>query len=163
MAEIPLTQGKLTLVNDEDFGWLSKYKWNAAHRNHTWYAARTNGAAGKRRLILMHREILGLKPGDGKITDHINRNGLDNRRSNLRICTQAQNLTNRKIVNKHGLRGVRLTTGRNLKKPWEARIKVKGEAIYLGRYETKFRAALAYDEAAIKYHGEFADLNFGPA
>ncbi len=80
---IPLTQGKYALVDDEDFEQLCKYKWYPQKGRFTWYPIRnTRTVNGKRTVMRMSREILGMAKGDGKIADHKNRNGLDNRRDN---------------------------------------------------------------------------------
>lgn len=91
MKTILLSQGKFAIVDDEDYEKLSKYKWCANNRHGCWYAVRTSN----KKIIRMHRQILGLKKGDGMKTDHVNHNGLDNRRCNLRICTLAENNHNR--------------------------------------------------------------------
>ena len=95
MREIPLTQGKVALVDDADFDWLNQWKWYAAKAvsNGAFYARRTINETGT--SIHMHRAILGLEPGDPRRADRIRRDGtLDNRRDNLRIATQSQNITN---------------------------------------------------------------------
>jgi hypothetical protein len=94
--------------------------------------------------------------------DHINKNRFDNRKQNLRLATPSQNSCNRSRPKKdllHKYRGIAFFK-RNLKKPWAARIKFEKKQITLGYFETDVEAALAYDVAAKKYHGEFANLNF---
>lgn len=90
--EIPLTQGKVAIVDDEDYAALSQYKWQVTKRRHTCYARR---AIGGGKYLYMHTAILGKK--EGFMADHINGNGLDNRRDNLRLVTQRQNSQNRHI------------------------------------------------------------------
>src|SRR6266566_1493572 len=89
MQKISLTQGRSALVDDKDYAWLSKWKWHCTEHGY----ARRCGYPEKS-PISMHREILGLQKGDRKIVDHKNGNKLDNRRSNLRLCTFAQNIRN---------------------------------------------------------------------
>ena len=165
MRKISLTQGKFAIVDDEDFELINQYKWYAQRnkrRNTSWYAKtyiRTRG------MIQMGKFLLNPLPG--MLCDHINRNGLDNRRSNLRICTYSQNSINRRLIRGYSwgylskYRGVTKMHRRGqLSKPWIARISHNRKQIHLGTFSTEREAAEAYDEAALKYHGEFAHLNF---
>lgn len=153
MKEIPLTQGMVALVDDEDYDELMKYKWHALKSRGGYYAARIH-------YVYMHRQILGFP--DSKI-DHRNRKRLHNYKSNLRPATKSQNAANsRRSVanrNKHGFKGIRLKAGAK-EKPWSAQIKCMYAAINLGYYPTKRAAARAYDDAAVRLFGEFALLNF---
>lgn len=111
--------------------------------------------------ISMHRLIMNTP--DGMDTDHINRDKLDNRRENLRVCTTSQNTANSKkqSVNTSGFKGVFSIEGaKGNAKKWKSKIEVKGSSIYLGSFNTAQEAAKAYDNAAVKYFGEFAKLNF---
>lgn len=159
MRKIPLTQNQFALVDDRDFEELSKYKWFAikAEGQIGWYAGRQiTISPNKQKTIRMHQQILGFKKGD-----HQNRNGLDNRRQNLRLCTHQQNCVNRgKRQNaKCKYKGVSCRKSRPSK--WRARITVNQKTIMLGCYKSEIEAARAYDRAAKKYFGEFACLNFG--
>jgi len=161
MREISLTQGKVALVDDEDYELVSKYKWYAHWDKHTrsFYADTTIQLPSRKRIRLsMHRLILGLEFGNKKQTDHINHDTLDNRRSNLRIVTTAQNQHNGRLLsnNNSGFRGVSLN---KQTRKWIAQIKVSGKQIYLGSFKEKYKAAKAYDEAARKYHGKYACTN----
>src|SRR6266487_5108548 len=90
----PLTQGKVALVDGADFEWLNKFKWYAmCGAGDHYYAARWGRESGKPRLVLMHREIIEVKPGEQ--VDHRNGNGCDNQRVNIRIATQSQNIANK--------------------------------------------------------------------
>ncbi len=153
--KIPLTQGKYALVDAGDYEWLSKWKWFArTDGKGAWYAER---ATSKRPYILpMHRAILGASKG--MEVDHINHNGLDNRRSNLRLCTHQQNLCNRdkNSTSTKKYKGVYAHRG---SWRWRAQIGLNSVKIYLGMFDTPELAAQAYNVAALKYHGEFAKLN----
>lgn len=160
---IPLTQGKVALVDESDYRLVSQFKWYAHFHGPTgnWYADAHDAESWKkdpetRRHIRMHRVILG-RLADGKFVDHKNGNGLDNRRANIRIADRSQNGLNRKMHrnNTSGYRGVTLSKGR-----WRARIQNSVIKISLGSFDTKKEAAKAYDAAAKKYFGQFARLNF---
>jgi hypothetical protein len=152
VREIPLTMGKVALVDDDDYERLNKHKWHAVKHRNTYYARRTEN----KKTIAMHREILNMEKGT--ICDHINRNGLDNRKQNLRICSHSQNNKNRTLPksNTSGYRGV--YWGPRLKK-WEAYIKSDGKLRIIGRFAKKEEAAEAYNKEAIKLNGNFAQLN----
>lgn len=154
--KIPLTKGKTALVDDEDYAELSKYSWHAIRNRHTWYARRGEWRDGNQHIIRMHRQILDAPPN--KDVDHINRNGLDNRKENLRFCTNAQNQANKRpqtgASSKFKGVSLRKQTGK-----WQAYIKKNGDQHYLGVFDDEEGAARAYNEAAEKMFGEFARLN----
>lgn len=153
VKEIPLTQGKVALVDDEDYEQLMKYKWHACNYINTFYAKRN---VYPKSPVFMHRVIMNAQPGEQ--VDHINNNGLDNRKCNLRITTQSQNLMNaRKRPNcTSSYKGVYWCKEIN---QWIAKIKTKEERLNLGRFDNEIDAARAYDEAAKKLFGEYAKLN----
>ena len=159
--QIPLTQGKFAVVDDEDYDWLMKYKWCARKRvdGITWYACRKIYVDGRWYQQQMHRLILN--PPEYLVCDHINGDGLDNRRTNLRLATTKQNVRNRRLSsnNTTGFKGVSVPTSGN---KYQAQIRVDGRLIFLGLFSNKIDAALAYNEAALKYHGKFARLNVLP-
>ena len=162
MKYIPLTQGKFAIVDDADFEWLNQFKWHVATPGRCFYAVRTTKIDGVCKLILMHREILGLLSGDGLGTDHINHNGLDNRRCNLRICTSQQNQRNRRIdAAKKTSRYKGVGWNKQLKQ-WRSRIYCNYKEIYLGCFRDEAEAARVYDTKAKELYGEFACLNFPP-
>jgi hypothetical protein len=161
MKKIPLTQGKFTLVDDEDYEELSKYKWFAMkkvlRKGLVFYAARNapaNSVSHERGLLWMHRVIMNTP--DGFDTDHINGDRLDNRRENLRICTHIENMQNqgKRENNTSGYKGV---TFHKREKKWRAQVQMQGKRKTVGSYTSKEEAYLAYCEAAKKYHGDFAN------
>lgn len=161
MKQIALTQGKFAIVDDDDYGESMKHKWYASKKHYGGYVAKRNTLIGgkKTHSVYMHREIMGLKRGDRKQVDHINHKTLDNRRQNLRLCTNQQNQMNRGPDRKNisSFKGV--SWDRDNKK-WRAQLGFNGRNKHLGRYASPIEAAKAYDKAAIKYFGEFAHLNF---
>jgi hypothetical protein len=153
---ITLTRGKFALVDDEDFEWLNQHKW---HCSSSGYAIRKEygGRKDRKKNIFMHRLLMSTP--EGQEVDHINMNRLDNRKENLRNCTRADNIRNGRVQrnNNSGYIGVsRYNQGRG----WQASISVDGTSIYLGHSVNITEMAKKYDEAAKKYHGEFASLNF---
>jgi len=158
MRKIELTQGKYALVDDEDFEWLSQWKWFACKYGVQYYALRGHPSNNGRRMHYMHREILNLKPNDDKLSDHINHNGLDNRRYNLRVVTRRENNQNRRSF-KGGskYRGVSRCTKGN---KWRARISSYEKEYFIGHFINEIEAARAYDTKAEEIFGEFAVLNF---
>lgn len=148
MKQIPLTQGKVAIVDDEDYKQLSRHKWYASKNRTMWYATRKKVVNGKVATIRMHRVVLGNIPA-GKCVDHKNRNSLDNRRQNLRICLPIQNAGNRNMHrnNTSGYTGVWWD---KTNKKWVAGIGVNGKMQFLGCFLEKLDAARAYDIAARK-------------
>jgi hypothetical protein len=155
--EITLTKGYVSLVDAADFEFLSQWTWKAGVRKGMVYAYRCQWNRERQKVenISMSRFLLGLQYGDRREADHINRSTLDNRRSNLRIATRAQNNTNRilKVDKNSGYRGVRRV---NKCSKWEARIGFDKKLIHLGCYDTAEEAYAVYCAAAKRYHGEFA-------
>lgn len=159
MKEIKLTRGLFALVDDSDYEWLNQCKWYANKIDQTFYACRGVNSSGNRSTILMHRLILGLKPGDKRQSDHINQNGLDNQRTNLRSASASQNQANRRFRkdNHSGYRGVRWD---KQKQCWRADITFHSKSMCLGLFKNRQEAAMAYDLKAKEFFGEFANLNF---
>ena len=156
---IPLTQGKYAIVDPEDYERLNKHKWYAIKSANTFYASRCYSFRNKRNYIQMHREII--RPPDYLLVDHINHNGLDNRKANIRLATRAQNNFNKLIFKRKDSSSKYKGVSRHkYKKIWRARICVNGEHILIGHFKEEIHAAKAYDKAAKEYHGEFAALNF---
>jgi hypothetical protein len=155
--EIPLTKGYVAIVDDDDHEWLSQWRWFALVGSNAVYAHRSVRIDGKRRTLRMHRAILGAPKGMG--VDHIDHDGLNNTRANLRLCTQSQNLGNQRLRTDgtSAYKGVSWHTQRG---KWQAHIKRDDKHKYLGLFTDEIDAALAYDAAARELFGEFAYLNF---
>ncbi len=155
MKTIPLHEGKLALVDDEDLPRVAAHTWHVAYNSRGQPRARTQIHG---RHVLMHRFIMGITDPAIQV-DHENHNTLDNRRSNLRASTSSQNHGNmrRPTRNSSGYKGVhwRKDTGR-----WWARIGFRGKKVSLGYFPDSVDAALAYDKAARAMFGPFAHLNF---
>ncbi len=171
MKEIPLRNDpRKILVDDEDFVEISTYKWRVSR---AMPKGRKPGpdqiratVPGTSKQVLLHRVIL--KPSAGLAVDHINRNVLDNRRTNLRICSNADNVRNRTKPENTAFRfkGVRLDhytpktkRSKTTHKRWRVILVYKGKAVYRDRFETEEAAAIAYDLAAKSWFGEFASCN----
>lgn len=159
VKRIPLTQGKFAIVDDADYEYLMQWKWYAVKDKNTYYAMRNqriseSGTRARRTTILMHRAIM--KVQTGLQIDHINHNGLDNRKANMRICTNKENhynqLSQRNKTSKY--RGVSRDKNR-----WRADIQRDKNKLYLGSYVSEIKAALAYDNKATMLFGSFAHLN----
>jgi hypothetical protein len=157
---IPLTKGLFAIVDDADFTALNEFKWNTQLTKRGGpYAYRFFRIKGTRRRghEIMHRVISGAKPGE--VVDHINGNGLDNRRANLRCCTIAGNSQNRGASLGREFKGVFRREGK-VARPFRASINCENRKYHLGNYATEIEAARAYDCAAKQLHGPFARLNF---
>ena len=160
MKKIPLTQGKFALVDNEDFLLVSKYKWYYRKSGRTngenGYAETTLYRNGKRKTLFMHNLIL--PPKKKLIVDHRNRNGLNNKRINLRLVTKWQNYHNYPKKGKNLYRGVQLKKALKLN-PWEVTLKFKKKIVFNKTFSTAKEGARAYNEQALKYYGDSAQLN----
>lgn len=154
MKEIPLTKGYVALVDDDDYERVSKHKWRATwtERSSTIYATRQAQAGGVRWEMKLHRFILNAPKGF--VVDHIDRNGLNCQKSNLRLCTLSQNQANRGLA-KNNTTGRKGVTRQRTNNRWGAKIMVDKKDIWLGTYNSIDEASQAYAEAAKKYFGEF--------
>lgn len=160
---IELTRDQIAIVDDNDFPDVSRDRWHAVWDGWRFYAARNKPRAEGGGKIRMHRQIMGAAPDDE--VDHVNGDGLDNRRPNLRLATTSLNQANsgKGAGNRSGFKGVCLRakwpSGRPRPKPWHAYIRVSGKQRHLGYFRSRKEAARAYDRAALKNFGPFAQTN----
>ncbi len=159
MIQVPLrNSSSVALIDEVDADVVLRLNWylSSSGAGPWGYALAKPYIDGVQPSIWMHRLILGATKG--QYVDHRNHEGLDNRRFNIRLCTQSQNNANaRSKRGQSGFRGVyRTQSGR----PWVAKVQVDNKIITIGRFDDKACAALAYDDAAIRFFGEFATLNF---
>lgn len=154
---IPLTHGKVAIVDASDYEWLSQWNWYTRLNGHKFYAERMVGGRKNQRQIYMHRLILNAP--SGVQVDHIDGDGLNNTRANLRFATAQQNGWNRPAprTNTSGYKGVHWV---KKDKKWTATIRINGKTYGLGYHDSPEEAAHAYDRAARELHGEFAFCNF---
>jgi hypothetical protein len=161
MKEIRLSQqgknkGKyVALVDDEDYEYLNQWRWNAKETGSGHYAMSFEFINGKQKNIRMHRLLMNT-PTDMDV-DHIDHNGLNNQKSNLRNCTKSQNSMNTSPCGVSGYLGVSIRTGTT---KYFAQIKVNKKTLFLGMFDDPKEAARVRDKAAIKHFGKFANLNF---
>jgi hypothetical protein len=155
VKEIQITKGKIVLVDDEDFEYLSSIPWYFNGRGYAVNKSRFFNEDGSRKQMLMHRLLLNA-PEDMKV-DHINNNTLDNRKSNLRLASSADNSRNMRKPNTNtsGYKGVSKTRSGN----WHSSISYYDKTIHLGTFDNKHDAARMYNFWAVDLYGEFAQLN----
>jgi hypothetical protein len=150
---IPLTRGKFAIVDADDYQFLSKYTWFAEGTSKHCYAVRKKNG----RSIKMHRQIMNAP--DHLVVDHIDHNGLNNRKENLRICTFAENCRNIRSTASKTSKYKGVHWNKRMKK-WAAQITFENKTYHLGYFTNETAAARAYDEKAAELHGQFASLNF---
>tara|TARA_R110002051_G_scaffold316556_3_gene396344 strand:+ start:225 stop:722 length:498 start_codon:yes stop_codon:yes gene_type:complete len=155
----------VALVDDADYEALARFTWHAKPmfvKSRAAHYATRGGRPGEPGTVYMHRAVMAANKG--QMVDHIDRDGLNNQRGNLRFCTATQNVANSRRPNASGFRGVSFDKARaEQRKPWCVFIQREGHGRLVGRYETAEQAALAYDRAAVALFGPFAQLNFPPA
>ena len=156
-VEIPLTKGKVALLDDADADLVSSYKWHALPGRSTWYATTTIKVEGKYKGLYMHRLIMGQPLG--LEVDHIDRDGLNNRRDNLRLATHMQNQVNCRVRvdNTSGYRGVHWS---KRAKKWMAQTEHLGKSTHFGCFDNPIDAARAYDRGMRAIHGPHCHSNF---
>jgi hypothetical protein len=157
MQLIPLTKGKFTLVDSEDYEELAKHKWRLLNNTYAvrWQKKHEVAPGEKRKLILMHREIMQCN-GKEEV-DHISHDGLNNQKYNLRKCSHAENQCNQ-ISNRGKSKYKGVSYVPSVKK-WRARITHKGTEYHLGNYLSQDYAAEVYNKYAVLLYKEFAKLN----
>ncbi len=153
MKKIKLTQGEYALVDDEDFEELNKYKWHCQRYANSNYAKRWNKNK-KPNTINMHRQITNCP--DNMQIDHINGDGLDNRKRNLRICTQQQNGLNILKTKKESTTGIRCVSYNKKTNKYCPYIYLNGKRKRLGAFDDIEDARVAYIRASLKYYGDFS-------
>lgn len=164
MKIIPVDYKLVTFVDDEDYNYLSRWTWRRQPVKGRSYAITQAHNGIRYTTFRMHRLIMESICGplqNGMAVDHIDGDGLNNRRSNLRICNHLQNMQNqlRRTDNLSGFKGV---SWKKSSSKWLARITVDKKVIHLGLFGDKLEAARAYNAAALKHFGEFARLNEVP-
>jgi hypothetical protein len=156
MREIPLTQGKVAFVDDDDYSDISLYRWYALFNGRRYYAVRqVPGENGGQSILYMHRYLLGIAPGPDLTPDHASGDTLDNSRDNLRWATPSQQAANRgkQANNSSGYKGVCWDKRNNA---WRAKIGFQGKQYFLGLFDSATKAHEAYVQAASKLQGRFA-------
>lgn len=157
MKRIPISRGMFALIDDEDSHRVLRYRWHAYPSKSTWYAkASAWDHIHKKQFNLPMGRFIMDAPKE-KCVDHINGDGLDNRKSNLRICTNAENSRNQKMK-PHSSRFKGVTWNARLGN-WVAQIRANGTTKHLGVFTDECDAAKAYNVAAMKHFGRFARLN----
>lgn len=172
MKELTLNTGKTTsqiyckykaLVDDADYEHLTQFYWYAKRNGYTVYARGIVAINGEQREVYLHRYLMGVVDNRSAEVDHKDHNGLNNQRDNLRACTKLNNSKNRrrlKVPTMCSKQYKGVTKFRNKKSNrFIARIRIDGQLLAIGNFETEVEAAMAYNEAASKAFGEFACLN----
>lgn len=159
LRKIPLTKGYFAVVDEEDYVWLSRWKWHVLISKGKKYAKRSEFINGKNTAVLMHRQILNVP--DNALVDHRDGDGLNNRRYNLRPATNQENSFNSQGYRKQTTSKYKGVSWDKHKKKWGAYIRINGKVKNLGRFDNEIEAAKVYDQAAREHYGDFAYLNLG--
>jgi len=158
-AYVQLTQGRETIIDISDMNMIKRYRWCISQCGKRWYAKTNTKIQDKRVTLRMHRLIMGLSKGDKIEVDHIDGDGLNNRRINLRVCTKQQNQMNKRPNSNTFSKFKGVSESRGNKK-WTARIRKCGKQYCLGCFDDETEAAKTYDKKAKELFGEFARVNF---
>lgn len=158
MIEIPLSQGKVAIIDEADFDRVSQYNWQAElARSGIWYAkTRIQDGCGRRKTVRLHQFILN---ANGAVIDHVDHDGLNNTRANLRTVTKRENRQNSR-KRTPGLSSFKGVTWKSSHNKWNARITIEGKTKHLGYFDSEIEAATAYDAAARQHFQSFAHTNF---
>lgn len=154
--EIELTNGMKVIVDDEDYDYLSNYNWRCIKNGKTYYAIFGRRINGKYSNVWMHRMIMDAKDRKDEV-NHINHNGLDNRRENLRTTTHNKVIVQSRVSNNKPTKHKGISYYKPTNK-WRARITINGKTTYLGYYTNEIEAANAYEKKAIEIYGEYAHI-----
>lgn len=155
--DIKLTQGYVATVDNEDYDRVNQFKWQIKKCGNAIYACGWVGEWKNKKRMAMHRFIMNIPLNDIRKIDHADHDGLNNQKSNLRICTQFENMKNR--ISKNGSSKYKGVHWHKRDRKWYAQIRVNKKTIHLGIFAWEDQAALTYNKAAKKHHGEFALLN----
>jgi hypothetical protein len=161
--KIPLTKGMFAIVSPEDYDRLAAFKWYADKHDNTWYAVRwvrSKANPKKQYRVRMHREVLPAP--DDLLVDHQNHNGLDNRRSNLRIASVIENGWNKRKTSSAFSSRFKGVSWAKREAKWRAQGRLYGKQKIIGYFDNEIDAAKAYDAWAVTAFGQFAALNFTP-
>ena len=159
MIEIELTQGKVALIDDEDWSLIKDYRWRADKKGRTYYAVAYVRGSGKKNYRQIYMHTLIMTPKDGEEVDHVDSNGCNNQKYNLRVCSGEQNKRNKQKQQGNytsKFKGVYWFKRAN---KWRAQINVANKSIHLGYFLEENDAAKAYNIAALRYFGKFAKIN----
>lgn len=153
VAYVTLTKGYEALIDAEDALRVAGFNWSSQPSGKTVYAHRSEVRGGRSYGVRLHRVLIDAP--DGMEVDHIDGDGLNNRKANLRLATHAENCMNRRVpvTNSSGLKGVSWHKGQ---RQWVAKIKVSGITVHIGSFNCPEQAHTAYCEAAARMHGKFA-------
>ncbi|HEV3223889.1 MAG TPA: HNH endonuclease [Puia sp.] len=154
--EIPLTKGKFAIIDFEDLEFVMRYKWHLGSRIRSQYAIKVLGKGDGKKYLRMHNYIMNCP--NGKVVDHIDGDGLNNKKANLRICDDGQNKCNRKksSTTKNRFKGAIFRERNNR---WICQITHKKKRYYVGEFKTEIEAAQAYNKKAKELFGDFSNLN----